>query len=146
MGQTQWVKEVGYTEWIKYDTPRAFGWHPECEHRLEDGRVLRMLEKGILVREDPLPTTSASGLVVLPEGSVETIHHTGTILAYGFMVGDGRAFPIPDIRKGLKCAYIRFLREQHTNQRWREMFDGIFRIGVTDVELVWEPGEKVVIG
>jgi hypothetical protein len=103
--------------------------------------------KGVLVREDPLPTTTSGGLV-LPQGVIESIFHTGTVLAVGYLNNEvtGERYLIPDLEPGLKCAYVRFLREQHTAVAWREMFDGLYRVEPSDILVVWPATENVVVG
>lgn len=117
--------------------------HPHDSYALPDGRVLRMTNSNILVRKDKPAQTSASGLIHYPGNAMEHVNNTGTILAFGYYnTKDGRRLPLSDVYDlavGLKCVFIRFLADQHTNEQIREQFDDdLIRLQPNDLQLVYD--------
>lgn len=54
---------------------------------------------------------------------MEHVNQTGTIRAFGYHTLKGGArIPIPDLAAGLKCVFVRFRKEQHTNLLVRKLF------------------------
>ena len=49
------------------------------------GQKIRLLNNNILVKIDPLPEVSASGLVLYPNGAMEHVNNTGTVVAFGYV-------------------------------------------------------------
>jgi len=120
--------------------------HPHDSYTLPDGRVLRMMNSNILVRKDKPAEASASGLIHYPGNAMEHVNNTGTILAFGYYnTEDGRRVPLSEIygiAVGLKCVFVRFLADQHTNEQIREQFgEDLIRLQPNDLQLVYEAEE-----
>lgn len=120
--------------------------HPHDSYTLPDGRVLRMMNSNILVRKDEPAEASASGLIHYPGNAMEHVNNTGTILAFGYYnTEDGRRVPLSEIygiAVGLKCVFVRFLADQHTNEQIREQFgEDLIRLQPNDLQLVYEAEE-----
>lgn len=118
--------------------------HPHDSYTLPDGSVLRMMNSNILVRKDKPAEISPSGLVLYPNGAMEHVNNTGTILAFGYYnTEDGKRVPLNevyDIAVGLKCVFVRFLADQHTNEQIREQFgEDLIRLQPNDLQLVYDP-------
>lgn len=121
--------------------------HPHDSYTLPDGRVLRMMNSNILVRKDKPAEVSASGLIHYANNAMEHTNNTGTILAYGYYnTEDGRRVPLDEvygISVGLKCVFIRFLADQHTNEQIREQFgEDLIRLQPNDLQLVYDPEDQ----
>ena len=119
------------------------GIHPHDSYKLPDGRVVRMMNSNILVRKDKPADVSASGLIHYGN-AMEHTNNTGTILAYGYYnTEDGRRVPLDqvyDIAVGLKCVFIRFLADQHTNEQIREKLGSdLIRLQPSDIQLAYDP-------
>lgn len=122
--------------------------HPNDTYTHTDGRRIRAMKDAILVKPDPPPTHSASGLIEYAPSAMEHVMNTGTIVAFGFTRVGKKQFelPIPDIEVGEKVVFVRFLAEQESNKQVRKMFDtddgtGIIRIQPKDVLLVYTADE-----
>ncbi len=120
---------------------------PHHTYTFEDGTRLRVLGDAILVKPDPVQTHSASGLIEFADGAMEHTLLTGTILAFGMhKLKNGTRIPLnkahPDLAVGRKLVFVRFLKEQHTNKTWAEMFEGAIRLTITDAMLVYDPEEQ----
>jgi len=112
-------------------------------YTLEDGVQIRMLGDAILVRPDDPADRSASGLVLYPNGAMEHVMATGTILAFGSISPKkGPRTPIPGLEVGLKVCYVRFLAEQESNKQIRVRYKGAIRIKQSDILLVYTPDEQ----
>lgn len=118
--------------------------HPHDTHVLPDGTKIRVMNANILVKKDPPPEKDNGGLIIFANGAMSHVHGTGTIVATGFFTPkEGDYLPLtdvhPDLAVGNKIVFVRFLAEQHTNERVREMFgDDIIRLQPTDVLLVYD--------
>jgi len=122
------------------------GNHSHDSYTLPDGRVVRMMNSNILVRKDKPAEVSASGLIHYGN-AMEHTNNTGTILAYGYYnTEDGRRIPLDevyDLAVGLKCVFIRFLADQHTNEQIREHFgEDIIRLQPNDLQLVYDAADE----
>ncbi|MEI6358067.1 MAG: hypothetical protein WCP53_13360, partial [Verrucomicrobiota bacterium] len=58
--------------------------HPHDTYTTEDGKVIRMIGKNMLVKIDEPPKQTASGLVLYASGSMENVNNTGTVVAKGY--------------------------------------------------------------
>ena len=126
------------------------GVHPHDSYTLPDGRVVRMLNSNILVRKDKPAEATASGLIHYAPNALEHANNTGTILAYGYYnTKDGKRLPLDqvyDIAVGLKCVFIRFLADQHTNEQIREQFgEDIIRLQPNDLQVVYDPEDEALL-
>jgi hypothetical protein len=127
--------------------------HPFDRYTFESGETLRLINEGILVKMDPDREDTCSGLIHYPDGAMEHIYSTGTILAYGYIKeiklpadpGDTKVvtrpvkpFPIPDIEVGMKCCFIRFRKLQDSNKLLRQLFgDNIIALKPEDLLFVF---------
>lgn len=123
------------------------GLHAHDSYTLPDGGVLRMLNSNILVRKDKPAEKSASGLIHYATNAMEHTNNTGTILAYGYYnTKNGRRVPLDqvyDLAVGMKCVFVRFLADQHTNEQIREYFgDDVIRLQPNDLQLVYDPEDE----
>lgn len=115
-------------------------------YRFDDGTELRMRGDNVLVREDPISEKTESGTLYKPSGAVEGVVHTGTVCAAGRIATDSGNVPVPGLIPGLKCAYVRFLREQHSNLQIRERFgDAYYRVKTGDILFVYPEDETTKI-
>lgn len=98
--------------------------HPHDHYRFEaEDKTLRILGNDVLVELDPTQDRSASGLIYFPDGAMEHVNQTGTIRAFGYhTLKSGGRIPIRDLAVGLKCVFVRFRKEQHTNLLVRQLF------------------------
>lgn len=120
--------------------------HTQDTYVHTDGTKFRVMGNNILVRMDPLPTHTVSGLIEMPGAAIEHIVHTGTILAFGCLRTDDYDIPMPGIEVGLRCAFLRFHKEQHSNLQLRKIIDeNIIKVGWTDLYIVWPAGETHVV-
>lgn len=107
------------------------------------GVRVRLINNDVLVKTDPLPEMSASGLILYPNGAMEHVANTGTIVAFGyerFETTEGKYVcrPIPELEVGLKCLFVRFLAEQHSNIQVRARIEeGLIRLKPSDIMLVF---------
>ncbi len=89
--------------------------------------VLRLIGSDVLVELDPSQDRSQSGLIHFPDGAMEHVNQSGTIRAFGTrQLKNGDRIPIPDLEVGLKCVFVRFRKEQHTNLQIRKLFGDNF--------------------
>lgn len=118
--------------------------HPHDTYTAEDGKVIRMIGKNMLVKIDEPPKQTASGLVLYASGAMENVNNTGTIVAFGYeFTEDGEKIPIRDINIGEKVLFVRFLAEQHTNEYIREMFGkDLIRLQPSDIQLIYSPEDQ----
>jgi co-chaperonin GroES (HSP10) len=112
-------------------------------HVFEDGTRLRVVGDSILVNPDIPADRTASGLILYPDGSMEHVLNTGTVLAFGTTrpKRKGQPVPIPGLEKGLKLAFVRFVAEQDSNKQLRIRYRGVIRLKVSDVLVVYPPEE-----
>jgi co-chaperonin GroES (HSP10) len=114
--------------------------HEHDTHVFEDGRKIRALNNSVLIKPDPAPTHSASGLIEYAQGAMEHVLNTGTILAFGARrMKNGKWYPIDDLEVGKKVGYIRFVEEQDSNKQLRKRYDGVVRLKDTDILVVFDP-------
>ena len=120
--------------------------HPFDQYTFENGETLRLTNNGILVKMDPVP--GEKGKIHFPEGAMDHVNMTGTILAFGYIkerplpdttkTKPIKPFPIPDLEVGEKVCFVRFLRLQDSNKKFREMFDdNIITIKPEDILFVF---------
>jgi len=108
------------------------------------GKRVTVLHGNILVRPDPLPEKSATGLIHLPADSVEEITNTGTVVAFGHIWVGGedepkRRIPIPEIEVGMRVMFVRFLGEVHTTKSMQAAIDdNLIKMDVSDILVVLE--------
>lgn len=112
----------------------------------KSGNTLRVINDNILVAVDPLPEMSASGLVLYPNGSMEHVHNTGTVVAFGYTwieTADGpKRIPLPELEVGMRVVFIRFLAEQDSNKQVRLIAEeDVIRIKPNDILLTFPPDE-----
>ncbi len=107
---------------------------------LPDGRLIRIIGDNILIRFDEPKDVSASGLIIFPQGSIEDVNNTGTILAFGTLsFGNGKRVPIPDLEMGMKCLFVRFLAEQDSNKQLRiRLGHNIIRLKPSDILFLYD--------
>lgn len=108
------------------------------------GKSVTVLHSNILVRPDPLPERTSTGLLHLPTNAMEDVNNTGTVVAYGHIWVGGedepqRRIPIPEIYIGMRVMFIRFLGEVHTTKSMQAAIDdNIIKMDVSDILLVLE--------
>lgn len=116
--------------------------HDTC--RLSDGTKFRILGNRVLVRADKPRELSKNGLIQFPNGAMEQVNTTGTILAYGTVnTKKGECPPIEGIEVGEKVVFIRFLADQHSSKAMQaRLEDGVFSIAPSDIILIYTPDEE----
>jgi len=131
--------------------------HPADTFEFKDGTKLRLMNESVLVKMDP-EAEETSGGILKPDGAVEHIYMTGTILAFGWVLekkleGTSKTkslekpYPVPNIEPGLKCCFIRYRRWQDTNKQLRHMFgDDIISLKPEDMIFVFPAGEEYELG
>ena len=103
------------------------------------GLKVRVLHHNILVKPDPLPEKSRSGLLHLPGNAVEDVMNSGVVVAFGHIwvedeTGEHRKIPVPDIKLGMRVTFIRFLGEVHSTKAMQAVIgDEIIKMDVTDI-------------
>lgn len=108
-----------------------------------EGTKIRILGNRLLVKIDELAKTSASGLIVYPNGAMEHVNNTGTILAFGTIWKGNERIPIPGLEVGLKVMFVRFLADQHTNKNVQHVLGaGLIQLAPSDVQLLYTPEEQ----
>lgn len=116
-------------------------------HRFEDGTALRIRGDNVLVREDPISEKTDSGMLYKPDGAVEHVVHTGTVCAFGDLNTESGPVSPPGLEVGMKCAYIRFLREQESNLQIRKRFgEEYYRVKTADILFVYPEDAAPRIG
>lgn len=122
----------------------------EAEHSYytcADGTRLRVLKDGVLVRMDKEAKTSATGLIHIPDSAHQTILGTGEVLAFGHReLKKGRSIPLPGFEVGLKCCFIKFLKEQsHCKVLRRELEQDLVLLKARDILLMWHKDEDLQV-
>lgn len=112
----------------------------------KSGNTLRVINDNILIKVDPAPEKSASGLILFPNGSMEHALNTGTVVAFGYSwikTSDGpKRIPLPDLEIGMRVVFIRFLAEQDSNKQVQAIIEkDLIRIKTNDIMLAFPPDE-----
>jgi co-chaperonin GroES (HSP10) len=108
-----------------------------------EGTKIRILGNRLLVKIDEPPKSSSSGLIVYPNGAMEHVNNTGTILAFGTIWKGAERIPIPGLEVGLKVVFVRFLAEQHTNKNIQHTLGaGMIQLAPSDIQLLYTPDEQ----
>ncbi len=104
-----------------------------------EGKTLTVLGPWLLVKPEPWAETTLGGIVLTPNGqAMNSKMNRGTVVAVGTLdnkKGGGR-YPIPDIGVGDHVLFIKYIEKQHTNEYVAAEFDGLVRLGPTDILLV----------
>jgi co-chaperonin GroES (HSP10) len=104
----------------------------------DDGVAARVLGNNLLVRPDPEPTATRGGIIVPGLGN-DTLHHTGVVVAVGYLTGKRAPHktPIPDIAVGDHIVFVRLLALTDSNPQIKRILDdNVLRIRPSDVLLV----------
>ncbi len=113
---------------------------------LPDGKRFRVVGSHILVQRVPVAKVSAGG-IFLHNPEKEDATALGVIRAVGVLHNkDGEDVPIDRLAPGMKCAYLWFYSERHTNQQVRQRLgDDFVLLKWEDILLVWEANEEYVV-
>lgn len=120
--------------------------HEHDTYQVPGGPSIRVLNGNLLVKKDPLITKK--GLIEFPDGAVDEVHNTGTILAVGFHDDkEGGRVPLhhvhPDLIPGNQVVFVRYIADVHTNERVREMLgEDVIRLTPTDILLVFDEADR----
>lgn len=116
------------------------------KHTTANGKTITLIGPWLLVRPAPREMKTAGGIILTAgaENSASMTNH-GEVVAVGQMTNrkDGGRYPIPGIKVGDHIVYIKYLEAQHTNEYIIKEFEGLVRIGPTDVLLVAETAEDL---
>ncbi len=112
------------------------------EYTLPSGEVVKVVGSNILVERIPRSRESAGGIILNQEAFDATAH--GIIRAIGVNHTDeGIPYPIPDVEVGMRCAFLWFHAERHTNQNVRAILgDNFIFLKAADLIVVWPEGEQ----
>lgn len=107
------------------------------EHVLQSGAKLRVVGNNLFVRPDPLPKSTAGGIII-PGDAVEHVFNTGTVLAVGHVLSQAPyQTKIPGIEKGDRVLFVRYLAKQDTNIHMSaRLGEEVIRIRPADVVLL----------
>lgn len=108
-------------------------------HTTPEGKTITILGPWLLVKPEPWAETTAGGLFLTPNGKDQnTKVNRGVVVAVGTMPNKkgGGSYPIPDIGVGDHVLFIKYIEKQHTNEYVAAEFDGLIRLGPTDILLV----------
>lgn len=111
--------------------------------KLPDGRTLRVIGNNILVERIPVPTKTAGGIIISnPEREDATA--LGIIRAVGRLVTKkGTEVPIDVLEPGMKCAFLWFYAERHTNQMVQQVIgENFVFLKWEDISLIWPADEE----
>lgn len=120
--------------------------HNQQVHVLEDGSTLRMVGPNILVRIDPVPEMSSTGLIHLAN-SAEHVYNTGTVLAFGTREVGNHLEPLTDeLEVGHKVLFVRYLAEQDSNKYLRSTIEpDVIRLKLNDILVTFPPDVNPVV-
>jgi len=104
--------------------------------QLHDGRTVRVIGNNILVERVKLPETYKNTKIII-DRQKEDATAIGIIRAVGTLAvvkpGDGpQRMPLFGLEPGMKCAFLWFYAERHTNLQIQE------RLGQSLIVLKWE--------
>ncbi len=90
----------------------------------DDGTTARLVGNALLIRPDPEPTETRGGIIVPGLGNA-SLHHTGEVLAVGYVTGKKtlERLPIPGIAAGDRVLYLRMLAKTAGNPEIKRIFD-----------------------
>ncbi len=108
-------------------------------YRLPDGRIFRVVGSNILVERIPLQQVSPGGIIIRREKEDATA--IGIIRAVGHIhTKKGNEVNIRDVEPGMKCAFLWFYAERHTNQQIQARIgENLILLKWEDISLVWDP-------
>jgi co-chaperonin GroES (HSP10) len=120
--------------------------HAHDTYTMSDGTKLRLLNNDILVRVDEAPSQSSGG-ILFPQGSVDDVNNTGTVVAFGYeKTKKGLRVPIRELEVGLKVVFVRYLENQTTNEHIQERFEeGLIRLQPTDVLVAYTKDDEHLV-
>lgn len=122
--------------------------HPDQQHVFENGEKITMMGDSILVRPDVPRDRSSSGLIHYAPGAMEDVLNTGEILAFGTrdLKKSGQRVPIPDLKRGLKCVFVRFIAEQDSNKAMQHVLpEKCIRLRTTDIIAVYDRADEASV-
>lgn len=108
-----------------------------------DGTVARLLGNALLVRPDREPEKTRGGIIVPYLGNA-SLHHTGVVVAVGFVTGKRliERVPVPGIAVGDHVLYLRLLAMTDVNPTIKTILDdNVIFIRPADVLLTFAAEE-----
>lgn len=107
--------------------------------------AVTVVGSNILVQRIPRARETKGGIILNQEAFDATAH--GIIRAVGVnRTEEGDTYPIPDLEPGMKCAFLWFYAERHTNKSVRSILgDDFMFLKAADIVVVWGAEEDHVI-
>jgi co-chaperonin GroES (HSP10) len=109
-----------------------------------DGKSITVIGPWLLVKPAPWADKTEGGLFLTPgaQDQHNALNH-GEVVAVGTFPNKkgGGNYPIPGIKTGDHVLFIKFYEKQHTNEKLVEEFEGVIRLGPTDILLVADSPE-----
>jgi co-chaperonin GroES (HSP10) len=112
-------------------------------YQIPGGQLITVVGSGILVERVPVAKVSPGG-IFLHNPEKEDGTALGIIRAVGHLTTKkGAKQPIDRLVPGMKCAFLWFYAERHTNQQIRQRIgDDFVFLKWEDIILVWEADEE----